>query len=65
MLEYKFIKIDLKGFLVFEPKQDYQAIINEHAKEGWRLVQIFAPPVGSQGLAHYFEIILERTDISL
>jgi hypothetical protein len=54
--EYKFIRLDQdkKG-------QGYQSVILEHAEEGWRLVQIFAP--GAGGLwakASFCEVILER-----
>ena len=31
-----------------------------HERDGWRLVQIFAPSTGVYGAAKYFEIILER-----
>ncbi|HWS46839.1 MAG TPA: DUF4177 domain-containing protein, partial [Acidimicrobiia bacterium] len=32
----------------------------EHAKDGWRLVQIFAPGVAAFGAARYYEFIFER-----
>ena len=54
--EYKFIRVgkDKKG-------QDYQQIILEHAKEGWRLVQVFAPGAGGLWAKENFcEVILER-----
>ncbi|WP_438822749.1 DUF4177 domain-containing protein [Oceanobacillus alkalisoli] len=37
-------------------------IIHQHAKEGWRLVQIFSPSVDShKGVSStYFELIFER-----
>lgn len=60
MYEYKFIKIEMKGIFTVEPKEDYHTIVEEHAQEGWRLVQIFAPPTGSNGLAQYFELIFEK-----
>jgi hypothetical protein len=41
--------------------QDYHEVIEEHAKEGWRLVQIFAPPIKGYGIADYFELIFEKT----
>lgn len=59
MFEYKFVKIDL-NFWGNNPKEDYQDIIMNHAKEGWRFVQIFAPPTKGYGSAPYFEIIFER-----
>ncbi|WP_010275340.1 DUF4177 domain-containing protein [Paenibacillus senegalensis] len=64
MFEYKFERIPLKykklGIQDSEPVEDYQEVIHQHAKEGWRLVQIFAPSVQSTGMASYFELIFER-----
>lgn len=61
MYEYKFVKIELKSSLMTsKPKEDYQTIITEHAKEGWRFVQIFAPSTVGYGSAAYFELIFER-----
>ncbi|MDR5659990.1 DUF4177 domain-containing protein [Serpentinicella sp. ANB-PHB4] len=60
MFEYKFIKVEVKGFLTLAPKEDYHSIVEKHAREGWRLVQIFAPPVGSYGVAKYLELIFEK-----
>lgn len=64
MYEYKFVK-DEVIFPLFgqkEPIHDYHKIIEEHAKEGWRLVQIFSPAVGTGfgGNVNYFELIFER-----
>lgn len=61
MYEYKFIKLDLKtGFLNMKPKADYHGIIEQHAAEGWRLVQIFAPMVSAHGNSSYYELIFEK-----
>jgi hypothetical protein len=61
MYEYKFIEIELKqGFLKSESKEDYRKIIQDHAEEGWRLVQIFAPGTGAYGAASKFELIFEK-----
>jgi len=44
MYEYKFVKIELKSDLLrMKPKKDYQQVINNHAKQGWRFKQIFDP----------------------
>ena len=59
-MEYKFLTLAL-GFFSDKPKGDYHDIINEHAREGWRLVQIFAPGTGPAGKASYFEIIFEKS----
>jgi len=59
--EYKFVRLG-EGFLAArkEAKETYQDVIHQHAQEGWRLVQIFAPGIGGYGSAKYYEIILER-----
>jgi hypothetical protein len=57
--EYEFVYIDLK-WLSKEPKHDYHRMINDYAKQGWRLFQIFAPNVAGFGEAAYFELIFER-----
>ena len=43
MFEYKFVKVELHwGFTRSKPAEDYQEIIQEHARDGWRFVQIVA-----------------------
>jgi hypothetical protein len=34
--------------------------VHEHTRDGWRLVQIFAPGVAAFGAAKYYELIFER-----
>ncbi len=61
--EYKFIRLGEGVFSVSKKAQlAYQDVIEEHASDGWRLVQIFAPPIGGagSGTAKFYEIILER-----
>lgn len=61
MYEYRFEKVDLKsGFIAKKPNQDYHEIIEKYAREGWRLVQIFAPAISGYGAASHYEIIFER-----
>lgn len=64
MYEYTFVKVDLGGFWLStkKPKADHHKLIEEYAKEGWRLVQIFAPAVSvtGGGIPEYFELIFER-----
>ena len=64
MIEYKFIRVKTDRAFLFErkPVEDYREIIRQHAKDGWRLVQIFSPTVSviDGGTANYFEIILEK-----
>lgn len=60
MYEYKFVKLGMKGFFKLNPEQDYHFIVEEYAKEGWRLVQILTPPIGPYGVVTYFELIFEK-----
>ena len=62
MYEYKFVKIDLEGFFVADkkPREDHHRVVERYAKEGWRLVQIFAPAVSVSGVPNYFELIFEK-----
>lgn len=59
--EYKFIRLG-QGILSVrkEAKRTYQEVVHEHARDGWRLVQIFAPGIGGYGSAKYYELIFER-----
>ena len=61
--EYKFVRLG-EGLMYVskEAQVSYQTVIEEHAREGWRLVQIFAPPIGGagSGTAKFYEIVLER-----
>ena len=61
MYKYEFVRIELKSsFLSVKPAEDYQEIIHEYAKKGWKLKQIFAPPISGYGSASYFELIFEK-----
>jgi len=59
--EYKFVRIG-EGWFSVKSKAlgEYQQIIQDNARDGWRLVQVFAPGAGGYGTAKYIEIILER-----
>ena len=59
--EYKFVRLG-EGWMAVrkEGKLAYQDAIEKHTREGWRLVQIFAPGIGGYGAAKYYEIVLER-----
>ena len=59
MYIYKFIKIDVNP-LTMKIKGDYQQIIMDNAKDGWRFVQIFAPSTGMAGTSAYVELIFEK-----
>ncbi len=59
--EYKFVRLGEGFFWVLkEARETYQDVIHQHAREGWRLVQIFAPGIGGYGSAKYYEIVFER-----
>lgn len=59
--EYKFVRLG-EGILSAksEARNGYQELVRQHARDGWRLVQIFAPGIGAYGAAKYYELILER-----
>jgi hypothetical protein len=59
--EYKFIRLG-EGWLGVRRsgKEGYQEVVHRNAREGWRLVQVFAPGTGGYGVAKYFELIFER-----
>ncbi|WP_151733481.1 DUF4177 domain-containing protein ['Paenibacillus yunnanensis' Narsing Rao et al. 2020] len=61
MYQYKFVKIELGGLLRSQPEEDYHKIIYEHARDGWRLFQLFNPGTYVYGAADYLELIFERT----
>ena len=60
--EYKFIRLGEGLFSVRRAaKLTYRDAIEEHTRDGWRLVQIFAPSTSMSGNAPaYYELILER-----
>lgn len=59
--EYMFIRLG-EGWLGVrrDARESYQNVVHHHARDGWRLVQIFAPGTGGYGAAKYFELIFER-----
>ncbi len=59
--EYTFVRLG-EGWLGArrEAREKYQEAVHQYAREGWRLVQIFAPGVGGYGAAKYFELVFER-----
>jgi hypothetical protein len=63
--EYKFVRLgEGRTSALFgagdTARKGYQDVVDEHAREGWRLVQIFAPSVAAFGAAKYYELIFER-----
>lgn len=59
--EYRFVRLG-EGLLSVRRsgREQYQQAITEHAEQGWRLVQVFAPGIGGYGAAKYYELIFER-----
>ena len=63
--EYKFVRLgEGRWSALFgvrdRDRDSYEAVIREHAEDGWRLVQVFAPGTAAFGASKYFELILER-----
>jgi hypothetical protein len=59
--EYEIVRVPIKSkFWSGEITTDYQEVIHERAKEGWRLSTIFAPAVMSYGGAKVADLIFER-----
>jgi hypothetical protein len=55
------VNIELQGGWSGENlKHSYHEIVEQHAADGWRLVQIFAPATSGVGKAVYFELLFER-----
>ncbi len=59
--EYKFVRLGEGWFGVKQGAfNEYQDIVHQHARDGWRLVQIFSPGTGAYGVSVFFELIFER-----
>ena len=59
--EYKFVKLGEGWFgAKSSAKDQYEGVVHEHAREGWRFVQAFAPSFGTYGMSKYVELIFER-----
>jgi hypothetical protein len=64
-VEYKFVRLgEYAGSALFgvhdKARNAYEEVVHEHGRDGWRLVQIFAPGVAAFGAAKYYELIFER-----
>ena len=60
-IEYKFVRLG-EGLIWFRSYAlgEYRHVIQEHAREGWRLVQVFSPSMGLWGVSKFIELIFER-----
>lgn len=59
--EYDFVRLG-EGWLGArrEARHGYRDVIRARARQGWRLVQVFAPSLGVYGASKYFELVFER-----
>lgn len=63
--EYKFVRLgEYRGSPLFgvldKVRNSYEGVVQQNARDGWRLVQIFAPGTAAFGAARYYELIFER-----
>jgi len=63
--EYRFVRLgENQVSALFGPqtkaRRNYEDVVHEQARDGWRVVQIFAPGVAAFGAAKYYELIFER-----
>ena len=61
--EYDIVRIEKKGILNVRLEEDYREIVKQKAREGWRLVQIFAPPIEGYGVMKFADLIFERKSV--
>jgi hypothetical protein len=57
MYQYKYVEATLGGLFSVA---NHREIINEHAEEGWKLVQVLPTEYNSHGKPRSYEIIFER-----
>ncbi|WP_040214561.1 DUF4177 domain-containing protein [Clostridium polynesiense] len=57
MYEYKYVNCSMGGIFTGD---NHQKLIDEHAAEGWRLIQILPLYYTLEGRGKDFEIIFER-----
>jgi uncharacterized protein DUF4177 len=63
--EYKFVRLgESRTSAIFgvqdKARKAYHDSVEREARDGWRLVQVFAPGVAAFGAAKYYELIFER-----
>jgi Domain of unknown function (DUF4177) len=62
--EYKFVRLGEWASAWFgvsdKARGASEQVVHEQARDGWRLVQLFAPGVAAFGAAKYYELIFER-----
>ncbi len=60
---YKFERIGESwffGIATAKAQAEYRRVVKEHARDGWRLVQVFTPSSGTFGATKYIELIFEK-----
>jgi hypothetical protein len=57
LYEYKYVETSLGGFF---SSATHRETIDEHAKDGWRLVQVLTTHYNGHGKPTDYEIIFER-----
>ena len=58
--EYKFVRLGEGRLSVRKAaRETYQDVVHQHARDGWRLVQIFAPTLNF-ATAAFYELVFER-----
>ncbi|MBF6595010.1 MAG: DUF4177 domain-containing protein [Thermaceae bacterium] len=58
MYNYKFVRVAVNYLRDGIDAHTYQAVVEEHAREGWRLVQIFVE--NPAAIPSEYVVILER-----
>lgn len=59
--EYKFVRLgEGLGGVKDKAVKEYQNVIEENARNGWRLVQVFAPSLAAYGTGKFIEVIFEK-----
>tara|TARA_R110000850_G_scaffold60338_4_gene138581 strand:+ start:1300 stop:1503 length:204 start_codon:yes stop_codon:yes gene_type:complete len=57
----KYVRIKLKGgSFTGKVSTEYQDVIDDHTREGWRFVQAFSPAVMGYGASTFVDLIFEK-----
>lgn len=60
MYEYKVVRFTLAGMTSTAEASEYQALLNEEARNGWRFVQALAPVSNFGAFTRFYDIVFER-----
>ena len=64
MYKYKIVEVEARGILLSGP-EEYKGILDRHANEGWRFVQILPSKYASNAIPTKYQIIFEKEQESL